>query len=55
MVHDVPVKDAEGQEAFALVNKATGKAIKLGFGSNYLVCTHIHLIYIKVIKTFSIQ
>ncbi|XP_078166100.1 ricin B-like lectin R40C1 [Carex rostrata] len=35
--YGVPVKDEKGQEAFALVNKATGKAIKHGFGYNYLV------------------
>ncbi|XP_078166267.1 ricin B-like lectin R40C1 [Carex rostrata] len=37
MAYGVPVKDEEKQEAFALVNKATGKAIKHGFGNNYLV------------------
>ncbi|XP_078166244.1 ricin B-like lectin R40C1 [Carex rostrata] len=37
MAYGVPVKDEKGQEAFALVNKATGKAIKHGFGSWCLV------------------
>ncbi|KAJ3705834.1 hypothetical protein LUZ61_009539 [Rhynchospora tenuis] len=32
-----PVKDKDGKQAFALVNKATGKAIKHGFGTDNLV------------------
>ncbi|KAJ3691695.1 hypothetical protein LUZ61_020859 [Rhynchospora tenuis] len=32
------VKDLDGKQAFALVNKATGKAIKHGFGPRYRVC-----------------
>ncbi|KAJ3705951.1 hypothetical protein LUZ61_009656 [Rhynchospora tenuis] len=32
-----PVKDQDAKQAFALVNKATGKAIKPGFGTNFLV------------------
>ncbi|KAJ4816876.1 Ricin B-like lectin R40C1 [Rhynchospora pubera] len=31
------VKDQDGKQAFALINKATGKAIKHGFGPGYLV------------------
>ncbi|KAJ3684713.1 hypothetical protein LUZ61_013877 [Rhynchospora tenuis] len=31
------VKDQDGKQAFALVNKATGKAMKHGFGLGYLV------------------
>ncbi|KAJ3699485.1 hypothetical protein LUZ61_003190 [Rhynchospora tenuis] len=31
------VKDQDGKQAFALVNKATGKAIKHGFGPGWLV------------------
>lgn len=35
------VKDEDKRRSFALVNKATGKAIKHGFGSGYLVGIHI--------------
>ncbi|KAJ3705467.1 hypothetical protein LUZ61_009172 [Rhynchospora tenuis] len=35
--YGMPVKDDQGNESFAIVSKATGKAIKHGFGKGYLV------------------
>ncbi|KAJ4760588.1 Ricin B-like lectin R40C1 [Rhynchospora pubera] len=35
--YGIPVKDEQKNVSFAIVNKATGKAIKHGYGSGYLV------------------
>jgi hypothetical protein len=42
MRHSTSIKDEEGYPAFALVNKATGEAIKHSLGQSHPVCTYIH-------------